>query len=146
MTTLTVQQLQDAAPQLRKTIQSRLNKHARIGVRTLIVSSTEFMLIVRYMPSPFVELEARFSITSDGCVEKLPSAHLQKDYSFPNKFSWGGFPVHAVERWVDDILLTKRLEQSKRFCAQIKRELVEKVWHPERVAKWLEAGIQLEEL
>lgn len=146
MATLTILQLQDAAPQLRTIVQNLQKKTLRIGIRIMPQSSNEFLLIVRNIPSPFVELEARFTITSDGSVTKIPFDRKRDGYSFPNKYFWGTLKEVLIEQWVDSVFLAKRLEQSKKFCVQIKRELAEKVWHPDRVAKWVEAGIQIEDL
>lgn len=41
---------------------------------------------------------------------------------------------------------TRRQKNAYITSKKIKRELVEKVWHPDRVTKWLEAGVALETL
>lgn len=52
-----------------------------------------------------------------------------------------------LDEWLQPILFELRAPtRAKKFVEIIKEELVAKAWAPERVAKWLEAGVALEAL
>lgn len=50
-----------------------------------------------------------------------------------------------LDEWLQPILFELRAPiRAKKFVETIKEELVAKAWAPERVSKWLEAGVALE--
>ncbi len=67
---------------------------------------------------------------------------------FPRGMGYNdGELIEVVENWVWDCYRELNGQSKmKRFWETAKEELIAAVWHPDRVAKWVEAGVELETL
>jgi hypothetical protein len=141
MATLSLQDLQKARPALRAQLRP-LAKKCTFGPAIQIYQDApdKYTMVLSTYPNPFLMLQAKFTMTSFGKVEKLPFERA------PNHFPWATLKASHVEEWADILLRPKRQEVAITLCKAMKKDLIAAAWHPRRVEKWLEAGVQLEDL
>jgi hypothetical protein len=67
---------------------------------------------------------------------------------FPRRIQYNdGEVIEIVQDWAYDCYREfNGQSKMKRFWEKAKEELVAAAWHPDRVAKWLEAGISVEDM
>jgi len=139
MSFLSSRDLADAIPLLRKKLITSLSRPPIYGLSLRIEAVKNekdqeiFILHGKYYVSPFTLLSARYSIDMYGNVEKAQITHVKGGYS------WFQLNELLVKQWVAQI-------RAKKYMAIIKRDLVAAAWHPDRVSKWVEAGIALEDM
>ena len=145
MATLTLQELENARPALRTILKPLTKPQLPQTVRNLAIQIWEehpgtFVVTTSLCMNPFTILTAKFMIDKYGTVIRM--SHTPKR----GVYGWYGASDTYLQQWVDSILHPKRKELANRLCKSIKKDLIAAAWHPNRVSKWLEAGIQLEDL
>jgi hypothetical protein len=84
----------------------------------------------------WITLDVTYGVTANGAI-------LVEEDRYGIAMPYSGI----LHEWLEPILFELRASQRARiFIESIKEELVAKAWAPERVAKWLEAGVALEAL
>jgi hypothetical protein len=141
MATLSLRDLEQGRSTLRASLKP-LAKKCTFGPAIQIwqENADTYSILVSTYPSPFTIVQAKFAISPFGKAKKIPFERK------PNVYPWASLTQVQIEEWMDVLLQPKRKEFCKDFCAKIKRDLAAAVWHPRRVEKWVEAGIQLEDL
>jgi len=93
----------------------------------------------------------RFSGTQlEHCVfmsEPIHKGSKSFIYTYLDTYSWSKCLAEILFQWLLDVkinLLAKY--NSQRILPKIKRDIIAAAWHPKRVAKWLDAGVALEDL
>lgn len=86
------------------------------------------------------EFKTPFDIREES--NQLSWSDVQKD-GFPVNYPLLNFCRKIIWNWVQECIYTKYAEERSSL---IKEELVAKAWAPERVAKWLEAGVNVEDM
>lgn len=135
MATVSFQDLTNAIPVLCKMVRALLSKPSVYGMSLRIeqVQPNTFILHGNYYVSPYTVFAASYSIDQFGNVEKRNLTHVRGGYN------WFKLNETLIKQWVAQI-------RAKKFMAKIKRELIEKAWHPDRVSKWLDTEVCLENL
>jgi hypothetical protein len=141
MATLSLKELESARPALRVHLKHLAKKCTfGPGIQIWQTAPDNYTIVLTNYPSPFTLLQAKFTMTSFGKVEKLPFERAH------NHYPWATLKASHIEEWMDTLLQPKRQELAITVCKAMKKDLIAAAWHPRRVEKWLEAGIQLEDL
>jgi hypothetical protein len=145
MATLSLHDLEQGRPALRQLLRPLTKSQLPQTVRNLAIQIWEeqpgtFAIIASLCINPFTILTAKFMIDKYGTVTRVP--HTPKR----GVYGWFSASDSLLQQWVDSILQPKRQVLAITFCKGIKKDLVAAAWHPNRVSKWLEAGVQLEDL
>ncbi len=145
MATLTLQELENARSDLREILKPLTKPQLSQTVRNLAIQIWEenpgtFIVTASLYTNPFTILTAQFMIDKYGTVTRIPCISKRGVYG------WYSAKEHLLQQWVDAILQPKRQVLATSVCRLIKKELVAAAWHPNRVSKWLELGVLLEDL
>ncbi len=90
-----------------------------------------------------------YTIDYEGNLLNVDEFGLSDDKNFPFKDDY--FVTFDVDPYMIEFLETVAIEAQKKRTAcivsnRIRKELLAVVWRPDRVEKWLEAGVELEDL
>jgi hypothetical protein len=145
MATLTLQELENARSALRTILKPLTKPQLPQTVRNLAIQIWEehpgiFTVTTSLCTNPFTILTAKFIIDKYGTVSREPHSSARGVYG------WYSAKDSLLQEWVDIILHPKRQALATSVCRTIKKDLVAAAWHPNRVSKWLEAGVLLEDL
>jgi len=105
---------------------------------------------VRVQVSINMYIDVRFNnflVYSSGYIRELENKEVTARSGLTYiKNPYKPISVALIQKWLMVFSLVKAKRFAEAFTRKVKEELVAKAWAPERVAKWLEAGVNVEDM